>query len=105
MPARKSAPGSECEQAALVEDRLSESDGSGESATHCRVLARGEKASVGPRAALHANRERVLMLPPIYRPKSIQTLGHLRDDDLAFLVRYHEEQAEAARAELARRVA
>ncbi len=54
-----------------------------------------------PHNFLRANRERVLARPVSLRPPSLQFLSDLRESDLDFLVRYHEEQAAAARIELA----
>jgi hypothetical protein len=53
---------------------------------------------------LGENRRRVLMLPPVYRPRSVRAIEDLKVDDLAFLVRYHENRADAARAELSLRM-
>jgi hypothetical protein len=69
-------------------------------------MARGTAQPVtGARTALRRNRERALTLPAPHRPQSLCELDKLNVADVEFLVRYHEEQAAAARAELAHRAA
>lgn len=59
----------------------------------------------GAKTAMRRNRERVLMLPARHRAESLREWQQLSVADLEFLVRYHEEQAASAKAELARRAA
>src|SRR5581483_398970 len=74
--------------------------------SHGREMARGTS---GPKrealAALKQNREQVLMLPPVYRPRGLRDLAQLTDEDLSFLVSYYEEQAAEVVGELERRAA
>lgn len=72
-------------------------------ASYLRTVGRGAGNELGAREALRRNRHLVLRLPAVYRADPVRELAQLRDDDLRFLFSYHEEQAQLAHEELAKR--
>jgi hypothetical protein len=87
----------------LTRETAGENGVRAEAADYVRATGRGATSDVGARQALRVRRQLALRVPAIHRPPSARDLSQLRDDDLCALIMHFDEQADLARAELARR--